>query len=50
MTGNTVIDTLHSAIEIIEKDKNLENKFKKKFQKKIANNFLNEKYVLITGQ
>ena len=49
VTGNTVIDTLHNALEIIKKDKNLETEFKVKFQKKIANNFLNEKYVLITG-
>ena len=41
--------TLHNALEIIKKDKNLETEFKVKFQKKIANNFLNEKYVLITG-
>ncbi len=49
VTGNTVIDTLHIAIEIIKSDKNLEIGFQKKFQKKIAKNFLDEKYVLITG-
>tara|TARA_B100002019_G_C21272855_1_gene603411 strand:+ start:253 stop:1386 length:1134 start_codon:yes stop_codon:yes gene_type:complete len=49
ITGNTVIDTLRLAQDIINNDTNTRNKIQKSLENKIYKEFYKDKYILITG-
>ncbi len=49
ITGNTVIDTLRLAQDIINNDTNTRNKIQQSLENKIYKEFYKDKYILITG-